>query len=77
MDGICIWRKKVLQAGFETVRYGSLYVSSYPTGQIGFLMCKKNGEGKEISEEEIRIRFSKIEEAGMETKYYHPGLQKR
>jgi len=76
MEGICIWRNKALRAGFEKVSYGSLYISSYPTGQIGFLMCQKNGE-QEMNQENVDLRFRNIEDAGLGTKYYQPGLQKR
>ena len=73
--GICSWRKQALEAGFKTVRYGSLYISSYPTGQIGFLLCKKSGT--KFLEEAIERRFQAIEKAGKVTKYYQPSLQRR
>lgn len=75
LNGICAWRRKALKVGFKKVRYGSLYITTYPTGQIGFLMCKKNGE-EVASEELIRSRFERIEKAGKVTKYYQPSLQR-
>jgi spermidine synthase len=41
VEGIREWRKQALQVGFQRARYGSLYISSYPMGQIGFILCKK------------------------------------
>ena len=78
LEGICKWRKKALHVGFESVKYGSLYISSYPTGQIGFLMCQKNDSPSKSSKKDaIQQRFDMLESTGKGTKYYQPSLQTR
>lgn len=75
LEGICKWRKQNIETGFESVRYGSLYIASYPTGQIGFLTCQKK-VGAEDTKESIEIRFDRMEKKGDATKYYQPCLQR-
>lgn len=75
LKGTCTWRKEVLEAGFQSARYGSLYIASYPTGQIGFLTCQKNANAED-TEVSIKRRFETIEKKGLGTSYYQPSLQK-
>lgn len=75
LKGTCTWRKEAIEAGFQSARYGSLYIPSYPTGQIGFLTCQKNVKAQE-SEESIKKRFRMIEKKGLGTSYYQPSLQR-
>ena len=36
LEGIRKWRKILSEVGFSSIRYGSISIGSYPTGQIGF-----------------------------------------
>jgi hypothetical protein len=72
MDGTREWRQLALSHGFESARYGSIMISSYPTGQIGFLMCEKNASAAS-SPEHIARRFQHMQQVGNGTHYYHPG----
>lgn len=74
LDGIRRWRNIALSVGFEAASYGSIMISSYPTGQIGFLMCEKDRSAAS-SEELVQSRFQRIVEANKSTTYYHPPLQ--
>ena len=74
LEGIVVWRRDLQKVGFERVRYGSIVISSYPTGHIGFLMCEKNSKSAS-SNEEIRDRFNLMEKNDRRTTYYHPKLQ--
>lgn len=74
LKGICNWRNDALEAGFESVKYGSLYISSYPTGQIGFLTAQKNASAEDTAES-VQNRFNKMETNGKGTSYYQPSLQ--
>lgn len=74
LEGIVEWRKQALAVGFQDARYGSLSISSYPTGQIGFLLCVKNTEGVS-SLPDIEERYDEMVAAGGATSYYHPKLQ--
>lgn len=77
LEGISKWRRQALDIGFTSAMYGSLMISSYPTGQIGFLLCKKNGNEDRFSNyNDVRRRFTAMEEQGMGTSYYHPRLQR-
>ena len=73
-DGTASWRQEALRVGFQSARYGSLYISSYPTGQIGFLLCEKN-PGTACSREKIQERFLLMRNSEKRTTYYHPRLQ--
>ena len=78
IDGISKWRSQLLQLGYDSARYGSVYVSSYPTGQIGFMLCRKKVEKEgraDPTAEDVRSRFREMTEAGKETTYYQPKLQ--
>jgi spermidine synthase len=75
LEGIIDWRQQLLQLGFSSVKYGTLYISSYPTGQIGFLLCEKSP--KDASKPKVvKSRYQKLLESGHETSYYHPRLQR-
>lgn len=76
LAGIAEWRKLVLEKGFESARYGTLMISSYPTGQIGFLMCQKRSPGEPEVSEALRKRYALMCESGRRTSYYHPRLQR-
>jgi len=80
VKGILDWRDLLLnEAKFEDVRYGTVSIPTYPTGQIGFLLCSKNKETALMNEEKmaiVRERFLKIVKSGKTTTYYHPRLQK-
>ena len=41
LQGIIQWHLQALATGFVSAKYGSLYCSSYPTGQIGFCVVPK------------------------------------
>jgi spermidine synthase len=73
VEGIREWRKQAFQVGFQRARYGSLYISSYPTGQIGFLLCEKLPL-ECSSQDDVVGRFHAFHE---KTSYYHPKLQQR
>lgn len=71
LTGIREWHQLALSIGFDTARYGSLVISSYPTGQIGFLLCEKNHAGAaSVKSIEKRYKYG-----SMKTSYYHPPLQ--
>jgi len=72
VDAMKSWREMATSAGFESARYGTIAISSYPTGQIGFFLCTKAKPGNCSDLEVIQSRFEKM--TG-ETSYYHPRLQ--
>lgn len=74
LEGIHEWRKQAIEVGFKDAQYGSISISSYPTGQIGFLLCMKEPETVS-SLPNIEIRYKEMIESGMITSYYHPQLQ--
>ena len=67
------WRKSALQNGFKRVRYGTITIPTYPTGQIGFMLCEKAA----IDPTNVGQRFRIMAASGMKTAYYHPRLQQR
>jgi spermidine synthase len=75
LEGIVEWRQQALALGFEEAKYGSIMISSYPTGQIGFLLCKKSAESSSTMKE-IEDRFSTMVKSKLETTYYQPKLQR-
>lgn len=77
LKGIGEWRSNLLKVGFESVKYGSLAISSYPTGQIGFMLCKKHAakDGRTPSMEDVVRRFGELVRKGQATSYYQPKLQ--
>lgn len=72
LEGIRTWRKVALDAGFETAKYGTIAISTYPTGQIGLFLCTK--KKKETDMESVQERFNNFV---TRTTYYHPRLQER
>lgn len=75
LEGIVKWRQQALDVGFLDARYGSMHISSYPTGQIGFLLCRKLPSSSS-SMSDIWERFLYMtEEEECKTTYYHPKLQ--
>eukprot|EP00562_Extubocellulus_spinifer_P028982 CAMPEP_0178658566 /NCGR_PEP_ID=MMETSP0698-20121128/26061_1 /TAXON_ID=265572 /ORGANISM="Extubocellulus spinifer, Strain CCMP396" /LENGTH=351 /DNA_ID=CAMNT_0020300967 /DNA_START=159 /DNA_END=1210 /DNA_ORIENTATION=- len=86
LDAIKSWHELLLNVGFESAKYGTIAIPSYPTGQIGFFLCTKM-ESKarsssraqnvlpEYAAPEIALqsRFEAMD--GEETFYYHPRLQ--
>jgi spermidine synthase len=74
LQGIVMWRRDLLKVGFERVRYGSIIISSYPTGHIGFMMCEKDSTSASTMQD-IKSRFNVMEKNDRGTTYYHPKLQ--
>ena len=74
LDAVPVWRKIMEKCGFQRIRYGSIMTSSYPTGQIGFLLAEKNPSAAS-SPSSVTERFDKIINSGNKTTYYHPPLQ--
>mmetsp|Transcript_16811 Transcript_16811/g.25159 ORF Transcript_16811/g.25159 Transcript_16811/m.25159 type:complete len:340 (-) Transcript_16811:5-1024(-) len=74
LEGIVDWRKQAIDVGFENARYGSISISTYPTGQIGFLLCEKSVTSCSTPEE-VNERYTSMLKNGRETSYYHPKLQ--
>jgi spermidine synthase len=72
--GTAEWRQCILEVGFRAARYGTLMISSYPTGQIGFLLSEKD-PASACSFRDIQERFRRLRGAGKVTTYYHPRLQ--
>ena len=75
LEDIVEWREQALEAGFASATYGSMYISSYPTGQIGFLLLEKSPK-KASKPKDIEKRYKAMRKAGQQTSYYHPVLQK-
>lgn len=74
LHGIRDWRRLAMAVGFAEARYGSLMISSYPTGQIGFLLCEKDSKGFS-SPSDIEKRYTEMVAKGKGTSYYHPPQQ--
>lgn len=75
LQDIARWRQDALQVGFREARYGSITISSYPTGQIGFLLCEKSLPAPGLYQQ-VKERYEKmIDQEGGATTYYHPRLQ--
>lgn len=74
LGGIVVWRGVMEACGFQRSRYGSIYTSSYPTGQIGLLVGEKNPCASAPYHDVVE-RYNRIVEAGQKTSYYHPPLQ--
>lgn len=76
LEGIQEWWHQAQDVGFQRVRYGSLYISTYPAGQIGFMLCEKSPSEAALMEE-VKRRFNNMREKGQGTTYYQPKLQER
>lgn len=74
LEGIVEWRQNALDVGFKNAKYGSITISSYPTGQIGFLLCTKCRDSLPDNNSIIH-RYQKMESSGNRTSYYQPKLQ--
>lgn len=74
--GAVDWRKNALAIGFQKVRYGSITIPTYPTGQIGMLLCEKFARSEDPPKN-VGKRFRIMAASGMSTTYYHPALQRR
>jgi spermidine synthase len=74
IEGAAEWRQSFLGVGFQTSKYGTIMISSYPTGQIGFLMSEKEPAAAS-SMVDIKERFLQMRNSGKKTTYYHPRLQ--
>jgi spermidine synthase len=72
LEAMRSWRELATSVGFQFARYGTIAISSYPTGQIGFCLCTKEKSGNRSDLDVIQARFEMI--MG-ETSYYHPRLQ--
>lgn len=48
LEEIRKWRHSLEKIGFENVRYGSISISTYPTGQIGFFASHVHDDGEEM-----------------------------
>lgn len=75
VDDIRKWRRDLINAGFLSCSYGSITISSYATGQIGFLMCRKSEHDLISHKKLVQNRYDRMVERGLETSYYHPKLQ--
>jgi spermidine synthase len=75
LEGIVSWRRNMDACGFKRSRYGSIFTTSYPTGQIGLLLGEKD-PASASKYPLILSRYRQMVEAGKKTTYYHPPLQK-
>jgi spermidine synthase len=74
VEDIVGWRRDAHRAGFSRVRYASIMVSSYPTGQIGCFVCEK--EPSRLEDLHISERYQDmVSNRDSETSFYHPRLQ--
>jgi hypothetical protein len=74
LQGIAEWRQRLLDSGFATSKYGSISITSYATGHIGFLVNEKSTQSS-MNFSDIKQRYNEIVAAGKKTTYYHPPLQ--
>jgi len=84
LQGISEWRNQALDVGFSSAKYGSIMISSYPTGQIGFMLCGKSDSGGDRNKSssgtvpklvDVEARFAQMVKRGDRTTYYQPKLQ--
>lgn len=73
LEDAASWRKQALEIGFYSARYSSISISSYPTGQIGSLVCEKDPPNPGLHQL-VQERYKRMIEAGKLTTYYHPRL---
>jgi spermidine synthase len=76
LNSISTWRDRMAKCGFQRTRYGNIMTSSYPTGQIGFLLAEKNPSAS-TNDTTIVERYEKLVKSGKATTYYHAPLQNR
>lgn len=76
LKGMKEWRKLALKTGFETVKYATIAIPTYSTGQIGMYVCQKRAQENDVNDSSLlQQRFGSL--SGKPTLYYHPPLQKR
>jgi len=77
LTGIQQWRSNALNVGFTNVRYGTITISTYPTGQIGFMLCENGFHFANDVDliENASKRCDEINQSDAKTSYYHPKLQ--
>jgi spermidine synthase len=73
LHDIVEWRRDTLEVGFASVRYASIMINSYPTGQIGCFICEKKPLSDNLGE--VVERYQAMLQRGYETSFYHPRLQ--
>jgi len=82
LEGIVQWRQLMKDCGFQRSRYGTIHTTSYPTGQIGFLMAEKiiSTVSSSSKSKDIWKRYQEMIGNGSgnnrRTTYYHPPLQR-
>jgi len=84
IQGIREWRNQALEIGFESVKYGTMPTVTYPTGQLGLLLCERktklSNDGQPLLED-IQQRFIKMITPHLSEEtapsFYHPRLQQR
>ena len=92
LQSIKKWRELLLDVGFDSVRYGSIAIPTYPTGQIGFFAahigttdskeCKSSDDDvchdKSVSSLEMNWNHAvtQYSEHANTLQYYHPGVHK-
>ena len=92
LEEIRKWRRDLSEIGYEKVRYGSISIGTYPTGQIGFYVAHTEDESKDekiCKDESTCDDFSVMDwldwsaisqhfsDIPGKTKYYHPRIHKR
>jgi spermidine synthase len=81
LTGIREWRSVALQAGFKTIRYATIAIPTYSTGQIGMYVCNKQAKKilengvVEMDAKERAVLLERFKALSGPTKYYHPRLQ--
>mmetsp|Transcript_9913 Transcript_9913/g.14707 ORF Transcript_9913/g.14707 Transcript_9913/m.14707 type:complete len:367 (+) Transcript_9913:141-1241(+) len=89
LEEIQTWKKSLEEIGFDGVRYGSIAIPTYSTGQIGFfvahvsnkdMVCKSDGGvcTMDLSAGLIdwTVVSSQFEKITGTTKYYHPRIHR-
>jgi len=85
LDGIVEWKRIMEDSGFARTRYGNIQTTSYPTGQIGFLLgekqqypsCSSSSSSSNNRMSSISKRYRKmVVDNKRSTSYYHPRLQR-
>mmetsp|Transcript_54578 Transcript_54578/g.63000 ORF Transcript_54578/g.63000 Transcript_54578/m.63000 type:complete len:394 (+) Transcript_54578:228-1409(+) len=85
LEGIVQWRQIMKECGFQRSRYGTIHTTSYPTGQIGFLMAEKiiSTVSSSSKSKDIWKRYQHMiggsgteDHKNKRTTYYHPPLQR-
>ncbi len=93
LEEIRKWKLSLENIGFEHVRYGSISISTYPTGQIGFFACHiRDDERNVCTLNDCKQDEDEMDRSGWidwnqimgifkllngKTKYYHPRIHRR